>query len=163
MFILLSLLTLPPYTCSSVLHRCSHRNVHTICNRFASEAPTYRHVLTVITTLHMYRGSSVWNYTRRNNLSSPIHCLSRQVERPPQSTSEPLLAPASFDVHIMDLWIFYTRAMLLAVFSGPALWFFKNQNWFFFLVQRIHKFELVICCWHPTRKCVCGTSKSKAF
>ncbi|KAE8296583.1 hypothetical protein D5F01_LYC05343 [Larimichthys crocea] len=55
----------------------------------------------------MHRGSSVWDYRRRNNPSSPANCVypgwwRRPLAGSPQSTSEPPLAPASVDLDIVD-------------------------------------------------------------
>lgn len=40
-----------------------------------SEALRREHIPTVITTLPMHRASSVWEYSRRNNPSSPGNCV----------------------------------------------------------------------------------------
>ena len=79
---------------------------------------------TLITTLHMHRGCSMWDYRRRNNLSAPANCVypgwqRRPLTGPPQSTSEPPLAPASVDPDIVD----YFQPRGHAVFSLPDLYF----------------------------------------
>lgn len=126
-----------------------------------SEALAHKHVLTLITTLHMHRGSSVWDYRRRNNLSSLANCVypgwrRRPLTGLPQSTSEPPLAPASVDLDIVDYFQPQSRAVSCVQLAGriflPQICVLfvsvdkhvKIKFCLFCQVQQMHQFDLVV-------------------
>lgn len=103
---------------------CTHKLIYLQYSAHPRRTKTY----TLITTLHMHRGCSMWDYRRRNNLSAPANCVypgwrRRPLTGPPQSTSEPPLAPASVDPDIVDYFQPRGHAVSCVQFAGLILFF----------------------------------------
>lgn len=119
-----------------------------------SEALRHEHIPAVITALHMHRGSSVWEYRRRNNPCSPANCVYPGWRRRPLTgpDSVHLRAPRWLQpLLIQTLWtIFNVRAMLLTVYSLPASYFFLKTACFvcvlpMWLFSSKSKSKLICC------------------